>query len=98
MEAVRSDDLQIKAKNDAVLDATGGRIDILISSGAKLRGIEYKKISYGTEILHWLENCCAESAKFPLVRETLVQYANLIRNYTGESMSAKATAEIIKTI
>lgn len=61
-------------------------------------GIEYKKISYGKEILNWIENCCAESAKFPLVRETLVQYANLIRYYTGESMSAKAANEIINTI
>lgn len=61
-------------------------------------GIEYKKISYGKEILNWIENCCAESAKFPLVRETLVQYANLIRHYTGESMSAKAANAIINTI
>lgn len=61
-------------------------------------GIEYKKISYGKEILNWIENCCAESTKFPLVRETLVQYANLIRHYTGESMSAKAANEIINTI
>lgn len=61
-------------------------------------GVDYKIISYREEILHWIENCCAESAKFPLVRETLVQYANLIRHYTGESMSAKATNEIINTI
>lgn len=61
-------------------------------------GVDYKIISYREEILRWIENCCAESAKFPLVRETLVQYANLIRHYTGESMSAKATNEIINTI
>ena len=35
-------------------------------------GIEYKKISYGKEILNWIENCCAESAKFPLVRQYVV--------------------------
>lgn len=58
-------------------------------------GVEYKKISYGTEIINWLEKCCVESAKFPLVRESLVQYANLIRDYTGGSMSAKAKEEII---
>ena len=54
--------------------------------------------SYKEEILNWLEKCCSASSKFPLVRETLVQYANLIRNYTGESMGAKATNEIINTI
>ena len=135
----------VKTESYAPSDGTQGRIDILITSGAKgiiienkllagdqkhqLKryceyagkklsdfkilyltkdgheaslqsgsGIEYKTISYKKEILNWLENCCAESARFPLVRETLVQYANLIRNYTGESMSAKATNEIINVI
>ena len=135
----------VKTESSAPTDEKQGRIDIFISSGAKLivienkllagdqshqlkryaeysknnsagfkilyltkdgheaseqsgGGIEYKKISYGEEILSWLESCCAESARFPLVRETLVQYANLIRHYTGGSMDAKATNEIIDTI
>lgn len=135
----------VKTESYAPTDGTQGRIDILISSGAKRivienkllagdqkeqlkryaqwsaknssdfkiiylskdgheassqsgSGVEYKTISYREEILNWLENCCAESTRFPLVRETLVQYANLIRNYTGESMSAKATNEIINVI
>lgn len=135
----------VKTESYAPTEGTQGRIDILITSGAKRivienklltgdqkgqlkryahwsqknsadfkilyltkdgheaseqsgDGIDYKTISYKEEILNWLEKCCSESSKLPLVRETLVQYANLIRNYTGESMSAKATNEIINTI
>ena len=33
-------------------------------------GVEYRTIFYRNEVLNCLENCCAESAKFPMVRET----------------------------
>lgn len=54
-------------------------------------GVEYKTISYPREITNWLEKCCLESAKYPLVRETIVQYKNLIEHYTGGSMTQQAT-------
>ena len=57
--------------------------------------VEYTVISYPVEIVNWLEKCCLESARFPLVRETIIQYINLIKKYTGGSMTQQATEEII---
>lgn len=39
-----------------------------------------------------------KSAAFPLVRETLVQYLNLIKHYTGGSMSAIAQEKIVSLL
>ncbi|MBO4439578.1 MAG: PD-(D/E)XK nuclease family protein [Spirochaetaceae bacterium] len=61
-------------------------------------GVEYKTISYPREITNWLEKCCLESAKYPLVRETIVQYKNLIEHYTGGSMTQQATNEIVELL
>ena len=61
-------------------------------------GVEYKTISYPREITNWIEKCCLESAKYPLVRETLVQYKNLIEHYTGGSMTQQAINEIVELL
>ena len=61
-------------------------------------GISYKAISYKKEITDWLEVCCMKSAAFPLVRETLVQYLNIIKHYTGGSMSAIAQEKIVSLL
>lgn len=65
------------------------------ASEQSCNGVEYKTISYQKEIVEWLDRCCKESVMFPLVRETITQYINLIKDFTGESMIGKATEEII---
>lgn len=60
--------------------------------------VEYKTISYPEEITNWLEKCCLESAKYPLVRETIIQYKNLIDHYTGGSMTQKAMNDIVELL
>ncbi len=42
-------------------------------------------ISYESNILNWIENCIKEVATFPTLRETLVQYRNLISKLTNQS-------------
>ena len=61
-------------------------------------GVDYTPISYKEEIIDWLEDCFSKSAAFPLVRETLVQYLNLIKHYMGRSMSAMTQKEIISLL
>ena len=54
--------------------------------------IEYKCLSYRTNILKWLEKCHSFSGSFPLVQNTIKQYiVNLkdILDIMDESMSAK---------
>lgn len=54
--------------------------------------IEYKCLSYRTNILRWLEKCLSFSGSFPLVQNTIKQYkVNLkdILDIMDESMSAK---------
>ncbi len=54
--------------------------------------IEYKCLSYRTNILKWLEKCLSFSGSFPLVQNTIKQYiVNLkdILDIMDESMSAK---------
>lgn len=47
---------------------------------------EYIKVSYRDTIKDWLTKCIEKSATKPLVRETLVQYQNLILKLTHQDM------------
>lgn len=57
----------------------------------------YKKISFSSHILDWIELSIEKSAALPIIRETLVQYANLIRKITGHT-SKEITMEVVKII
>lgn len=48
---------------------------------------DYTAISYSYHILSWLDDCCRESYRFPLIRETIIQYANSIRKITNQNTS-----------
>src|SRR5690606_1939628 len=61
-------------------------------------GIDYLRLSYRDEILEWLETCAKEASARPLVRETIVQYAHLIRKLTHQNSSNLMTQEITKEI
>lgn len=51
------------------------------------KGVQYGRISYATTILHWLNDCVRESYDKPLIRESLIQYMNLIKQLTGQDMN-----------
>lgn len=59
---------------------------------------DYIPISYRNHILAWLEDCAKEASSRPLVRETLVQYAHLIRTLTHQNSSNLMTQEITRTV
>lgn len=49
-------------------------------------GIEYTCISYSNEIIEWLKACVSVAVQKPLVRESLIQYSNLIKQLTNQDM------------
>lgn len=55
-------------------------------------------LSYESDIKEWLEDCRKEAAILPLVRETITQYINLIKQLTGQSMNINMKNEIVKAI
>lgn len=59
---------------------------------------DYICISYKKEILHWLKDCLKESVQYPILRETIAQYINLIKNLTNQQMSDKMSNQIQKII
>lgn len=58
--------------------------------------IPYRTISYTTTILDWLEDCIKLCAPLPIIKGTLVQYQNQIRQLTGKDMNTMEQKEIFK--
>lgn len=56
---------------------------------------EYLQVSYSEAILQWLERCVEIAAKSPIVRETLIQYSNHIKNLTHQNTESKMNKELI---
>jgi hypothetical protein len=55
-------------------------------------------ISYKEDIVEWLTSCHKEAVAFPLLRETLLQYINLIKHLTGITMDNNLKNEIAALI
>lgn len=58
---------------------------------------EYSNLSFADDVLKWIEMCIEGSATLPIVRESLVQYANLVKKITGKT-SEEITMEVIEMI
>lgn len=56
------------------------------ASDDSAQGCSYQCISYKNEISKWLAECARISFDRPLVRETIRQYINLIKQLTNQSM------------
>lgn len=59
-------------------------------------GVTYQCISYRTTILKWLDKCMQLSVQRPLIRETLIQYSNLIKELTNQTMEDLNKDEFLK--
>lgn len=55
-------------------------------------------ISYKKDIKLWIENCLEKSSEFPLLRETLSQYLQLIKHLTNQTMNEDMKNELAETI
>lgn len=58
--------------------------------------IEYKCLSYGDDIINWLQTCVRQAYNRPLIRETITQYINLLKQLTGRDMDKEQVNEITK--
>ena len=58
------------------------------ASEKSAKSVQYKRISYAQDIIDWLELCIKESATTPMIRETLIQYKNHIKQLTNQDMEA----------
>lgn len=57
--------------------------------------VEYIQVSYSEIILTWLERCIEISVRSPIVRETLIQYANHIKSLTNNTIAHTMSQELI---
>ncbi len=53
----------------------------------KGKKIDLISASYSGDIVEWLDNCHKEAAAIPIVRESIVQYFNLIKRLTNQNSS-----------
>ena len=61
-------------------------------------GINYLPVSYEKTIISWLEKCVAIAVHFPMVRETINQYINHLKQLTNQDMDTKNKEEIVSFI
>lgn len=59
-----------------------------------LESDNYRCISYSVEIRDWIQSCIEKSAAKPALRESLIQYLNLIEELTGMTESQQHIEEL----
>lgn len=76
------------------LTLNGGKI----FKESDLVSVDYEPISYAYDIIKWLELCKKEAVNYPILRETITQYINLIKLLTGQNINKTMTKEIYKIL
>jgi hypothetical protein len=61
-------------------------------------GVSYLAISHKDNILNWLEKCVSITSRYPMVRETIIQYINHLKQLTNQDMDIKNKEEITKIL
>ena len=61
-------------------------------------GVSYLSISYKEIIVSWLEKCVAIASRYPIVRETIIQYINHLKQLTNQDMNTKNREEITEIL
>lgn len=68
------------------------------ASDDSAQGYPYQCISYKNEISKWLAECARISFDRPLVRETIRQYINLIKQLTNQSMGTLEDNKLVELV
>lgn len=68
------------------------------ASDDSTQGCPYQCISYKNEISKWLAECARISFDRPLVRETIRQYINLIKQLTNQSMGTLEDNKLVELV
>lgn len=56
------------------------------ASGDSGDGVDYMRVSYASHIIKWLDACIENSISIPIVKETLLQYQNHLKQLTNQTM------------
>ncbi|MEO7214821.1 PD-(D/E)XK nuclease family protein [Mucilaginibacter sp.] len=56
--------------------------------------LHYKCYSYKNEVLKWLESCRKEVAVYPLIREAISHYINLVKHLTNQTINHNMEEEV----
>lgn len=62
------------------------------------KDVNYLPISHKETIINWLEKCVAITSRFPMVRETIIQYINHLKQLTNQDMDSKNKDEITEVL
>lgn len=68
------------------------------ASEQSAKGVDYQTLSYRTDIINWLEECVLLSAHLPLIRETIIQYINHIKQLTNQDMDRINKEKLLATM
>ncbi len=72
-----------------------GKMPSSLSTGESLK---YLCLSYNDDIIYWLELCRKECIQLPIIRETITQYINQLKNYSGQSINHMESYEIVELL
>jgi len=64
------------------------------SFGNLINDTHFKCYSYKSDILNWLEECRKEVATYPIIRESITQYINLIKHLTNQTLNHSMEDEL----
>lgn len=66
----------------------------MYSCGDKKLDVDFFTLSYKEDIIKWLEQCQKEATQFAILRETIYQYAILIKKLTNQLSNQKMEKEV----
>ena len=87
--------IKISIDKYQILYLTLNGTEASVNSG---QDIKYQQVSYSSDIIAWLEDCVNLSSRFPLVRETINQYINHLKQLTNQDMSTKNKEEVVRIL
>lgn len=64
------------------------------SCGELILNEHFKCSSYKTDVINWLEGCRKEAAMYPIVRESITQYINLVKHLTNQTLNQSMEKEL----
>ena len=79
---------------DIIYLTLNGKLPSDYSKGDLENGKHYKCYSYKYDILNWLELCRKEVTIYPIVREALTHYINLIKYLTNQTINKSMQEEL----
>lgn len=68
------------------------------ASEKSAKGVDYQTLSYRKDIINWLRECVRQSAHLPLIRETIIQYINHIKQLTNQDMDNSNKEKLMATM